>query len=195
MNIILDYAPWSFVVLGVIVLILFILFLQIRKTNKIKDEAKAVAEARARDVALNGAIENKSIDPNYINHRSGGYKPVETNYGSKNLNVSKINKILKIKVHQGVSLKEYDIDPNAGVIVIGRDKASSIYVADETVSLNHCEIFTKSGNAIYVRDVKPDNKTVLKHAGRNTVVGASGNQIKNGDRLMIGNTTIDITIL
>lgn len=79
-------------------------------------------------------------------------------------------------------------------INVGRADYNYIKIDDLTVSSKHCEIYSIA-NQFYVRDLYSRNKTRIQRGGHMAVVdSANGMALVTGDKILVGNIELWVTI-
>ncbi|MDD2980441.1 MAG: FHA domain-containing protein [Hespellia sp.] len=105
------------------------------------------------------------------------------------------NQGMKIMVYLKWKAKpkqEYVFDPEK-VVKIGRSlESNDVCIRDILVSAEHCRIFIYQGQLI-IQDLNSSNGTWLKRGLHKEIVRGSA-PLLSGDKLMIGNEKIDVTV-
>lgn len=194
MKIISEYAPYSYILAGVIIFLIVLLAVIISSANQKKREKQEIAEAKRRDEELNAAIENKSVPSKYIVHERQQRSFDDIRNADDAEKTSDSFKLLKILVKTSGGTAKYLLDEKSDIVRLGRESGCDICIMDNQVSRNHCDIY-RSEHHYFVRDLESKAGTILIRGKNNIDVDGEGAQLQDGDILYLGNTKIDIVIM
>lgn len=164
-----------------------------------KKELTRVSEDKRRDENLNNII---------LNSHKGKrikeiHKPYDVDYGRMNGENSCLgnhseqeNNSLMIQLVERTELSTRKFVLNLiKPIRIGSDlQENDITIFAGNVSPCQCEIFA-AGNKIYIRNMSPDNRTILKRKKKKAIVDGTGVRLLSGDTVILGSISYDITIM
>lgn len=185
-----DYKILVAITIGAFIVIMIWLKVKKAKVN----ELRVIAEDKLRDQALNRALANDL----YGNEKAEEHiesLPYEVDYNQSQLNNRQAKQekmMVQITACSELSKRKFMIELK-DVIKIGRGKENTIIVKDSKTLPVHCEIF-RYVNDIYVRSYS-GNKTLLSRKKQQVYVDDKGIKVRTGDKIVIGNTILEITII
>lgn len=180
------------IIAGIIILV--IILGKMRAKQAKEKELKMIAEDKLRDEALNQALANDLCEGSAMNATIETL-PYEVDYHqgqreSSNLKEEKI--MLQITACSKLSKRKFMIELRDRV-KIGKAKENPIVVKGQNVLPVQCEIFDYRHD-VYVRDYS-ERGTLLIRKRQQVAIGHKGIRMKTGDKLIIENTTLEVTIL
>lgn len=185
-----EYKILMAVIIAVVVIVM--IWLRVKKVKE--KELKMIAEDKLRDEALNRALANDLCG----DQKAGGNiesLPYEVDYNQSQLNNRQTKQdkmMLQITACCELSKRKFMIELK-DAIQIGRAKENTIIIKEQGVLPVHCEIF-RHLNDVYVKDFS-GNRTLLNRKKQQVYVGDKGIKLKTGDKIVIENTILEVTIV
>lgn len=179
----------------IIMLITTLLVVLLVKNSQSKKRLEQHA-VRAREQELNDVLKNP-----YMNNEGSTLERMKYNPYLQNTNNASdipqynepVGSTLSLSYCMGGRVFEKSVRINEH-INIGRTEYNNIIIDDLTVSSKHCEIYSVSQN-FYIRDLYSKNQTRILRSGHTVAVdAANGMMLITGDKILVGNIEIWVTI-
>lgn len=180
---------------GVLVLFLIINTLRLRKKNKKTAELVSLQLNRIREENLDASLKNNMYISNK-NQAVNANNPYDVTYHQEENNVyDDTRERISIQVEEKgiLSTKRYVVHV-FDAISIGSSDDNTIVLNDLTVARHHVQLM-RVANALYIKNMDMNGEVKITRGKRTQVLEMEPVHMESNDVIMVGNTSLKITII
>lgn len=180
---------------GVLVLFLIINTLRLRKKNKKTAELVSLQLNRIREENLDASLKNNMYISNK-NQAVNANNPYDVTYHQEENNVyDDTRERISIQVEEKgiLSTKRYVVHV-FDAISIGSSDDNTIVLNDLTVARHHVQLM-RVANALYIKNLDMNGEVKISRGKRTQVLEMEPVYMESNDVIMVGNTSLKITII